>query len=292
MFGRVSDLQLERDPSGRFLPWAVALMVFLATLALAAGMALHQAAQGFARGGGGHLTVQIAEDPSSAMASRVAKAVETLKSTPGIADALPQDRRTVERLLEPWLGRDAMVRDLPLPALIDVAVQPGVTIDIDAVSAKLQAAVPGARLDDPRPWLERLAKVASLLEAIALAIVAAIGGATVAMVVFATRAGLDAHREVIEVLHLIGARDRYIARQFQWHALILALKGSLPGLALAVGALIAIVQAAARLDSALLPDIRFDWMSWAALALSPPVALVLAAVTARWTVLAALRRML
>ncbi|MBN9528572.1 MAG: cell division protein [Alphaproteobacteria bacterium] len=291
MLRRPSDLQLDRDPSGRFLPFAVTLMVFLAMLATAAALALSQSALGFQHGLEGRLTVQIADEPGSSLAPRSGRAAELLRQTPGIARAEEMPREAVAALLQPWLGRDGLTRELPLPALIDIELTPGMAVDLDALQAHLADAVPGARIDDPRPWLDRLSRIAVLLEGLALAIVAAIGLATVAMVVFATRAGLAAHRDVIEVLHLIGARDAYIARQFQAHALRLALRGALAGTALAALALFAIGRAAAQLDAALLPPVEFGPLSWATLVALPLVASLLATVTARLTVLGALRRM-
>ncbi len=291
MLRRPSDLQLDRDPSGRFLPFAVTLMVFLAMLATAAALALSQSALGFQHGLEGRLTVQIADEPGSSLGPRAGRAVELLRETPGIASADELPREAVAALLQPWLGRDGLTRELPLPALIDVTLTPGMAVDLDALQAHLGNTVPGARIDDPRPWLDRLSRIAVLLEGLALAIVAAIGVATVAMVVFATRAGLAAHREVIEVLHLIGARDAYIARQFQGHALRLAFKGALAGTALAGLALFAIGRAAAQLDAALLPPVEFGPWSWGALAALPLAASLLATLTARLTVLGALRRL-
>ena len=42
---------------------------------------------------------------------------------------------------------------------------------------------------------------------------ALIGICAIAIVVFATRAALEANREIVAVLHLVGARDGFIARQ-------------------------------------------------------------------------------
>src|SRR3546814_8077793 len=50
------------------------------------------------------------------------------------------------------------------------------------------------------------------------------------MVAFVPRMGLAAHQRSIELLHMIGAQDSYVARQFQNHALRLGLRGGLIGL--------------------------------------------------------------
>src|SRR3546814_6586819 len=50
------------------------------------------------------------------------------------------------------------------------------------------------------------------------------------MVAFVTRMGLAAHQRSIELLHMLGAQDSYVARQFQNHALRFGLRGGLIGL--------------------------------------------------------------
>jgi cell division transport system permease protein len=59
--------------------------------------------------------------------------------------------------------------------------------------------------------------------------------ATILSVAFATRGAMAANRPIVEVLHFIGARDGYIARQFQRHFLVLGLKGGAIGGGAAMG---------------------------------------------------------
>lgn len=291
MLRRRSDLQLETDASGRFLPWVVGVMVFLAALALAGALALDRVIAGWHGSIGGRLTVQVLELPDNPLPPRLEAAAKLLRATPGIARADILDRRAVESLLTPWLGAENVGADLPLPGLIDVWLAAPGAVDTRALQTRLEAEVPGARLDDPRPWLDRLVRVGRLLQALGLSVVALIALATVAMVVSAVRAGLAAHREVIEVLHLIGARDSYIASQFQWHVLGLALRGGVPGLIAAAAVLVGLDMAVGAIDAALFAGVGLDAAAWAALAALPVAAVALATLTARLTVLGNLKRM-
>lgn len=289
---RASDLQLEADTGGRFLPWALAVMVFLAALALAGALALDGSISNWRRGVSSKLTVQIADRPDEAMAPRVAKAVEALRAVPGVAAAAPLERRAVEALLQPWLGREALQADLPLPGLIDVTLAEDAPLSVEALQARLQASVPGARIDDPQPWLDRLIRLGRLLQSLGFGIVVLVGLATAAMVIFATRAGLAARRDTIELLHLMGAEDRYIARQFQRHVGRQAWQGGLAGMLLAALALLAIQLLAGRVGAGMLPGLALAWWHWLALALLPAAAILLAMTTARLAVLGELRAML
>lgn len=286
-----SDLDLDSDAAGRFLPWVVAVMVFLATMALVGTLAIEQATSHWRNSAEGRLTVQVAAIEGEPMAPRIERTLALVRATPGVAAAAALDRAAVEALLAPWLGAENLTADLPLPNLIDVRLAAGAEFDVVALNARL-AAVPGARADDPRPWLDRVARLAAFLRGLGFAVVGLIAAATVAMVVFATRAGLAAHRDAVEVLHTIGASDNYIARQFQAHVFGLATVGALPGVAAALAVLYAIGAGALRLEAALAPTVAFGVAEWAAIAALPAATVALAMLTAHLTVLGHLRRMM
>ncbi len=291
MLRRTSELQLESDASARFLPWVIAVMVFLAALALVGALAINRLLTEWRGDAADTATVQIAFDETADMDAQVADALELLRGTAGVLSARGLDREETAALLEPWLGKGTLEADLPLPRLIDVTFAPGVAIDTAALEVKLRAAVPGARLDDHKTWLSHLVNLARSIKWLAVGIVAVIGCATAAIIVFATRAGLAAHHEAIEVLHLIGARDGYIARQFQRHCMWLALKGGLAGGAAAALVLAGLGHLAGRLDAPLLDPIGIQASAWAFFIAVPFSAALLAMFTARNTVLRALKRL-
>ncbi|WP_158045964.1 cell division protein FtsX [Skermanella pratensis] len=292
MFRTHYDLPLQRDVTGRFLPWIIALMVYLAILAMAGSMVLSDMAQRWDRGLAGTLTVQVPPLPEGnpTLDDRVRSALEVLRATPGIARAEALPRQDLQGLLEPWLGTGALNADLPVPAMIDVALAGG-RIDMNGLAQRLRAAVPGAELDDHAAWLKDLLAVARAVEAVALGILALVGGAAVATVIFVSRAGLAIHGQVVELLHVMGAPDRYVARQFQSHVLGLAIRGGVIGTVLAAATLIALKRAGGEYAAGLMPDMALNQLQLASLAAVPAIAAVLAAVTARITVMRALARM-
>ncbi|WP_448206366.1 cell division protein FtsX [Azospirillum sp. sgz302134] len=286
------DLPLAKDPTSRFLTWLTALMVYLAALALAGALLVSDMARRWDSGLAGGLTVQIVPLPATgpnSLNERTEAALTVLRSTPGVRTANALTTDDIGRLLEPWLGREAADPLLPMPRLIDVVTDG--PVDTAALTLRLKSAAPGATLDDHAVWLADLRNVAGALHLAALAIVALIGGAGVMAVVFAVRAGLAIHHHVVELLHLMGATDRYVARQFESHVLGLTLRGGLVGLAAAVGTLLGIGRAAEGLRAALLPSISVASWQLAVLAIVPLAACLLAALTARWTVLRTLESM-
>jgi cell division transport system permease protein len=290
------DIPLRREGTVRLLPWLIAPMAYLAALSLAGMLALHGVLQGWDRGLAGTMTVELPPARDAAGDKALNQALSVLRATPGVVSAEIIDRATEGKLLEPFLGTAVAPDELQLPRLIDLRLASGVTLDLPSLKAKLATAAPGAVLDDHRLWLDRLYRLALSVEATGLAIVAMVGGAAVLTVVFTTRAGLAVHHDVIELLHLMGARDLYIARQFENEAMRLGLSGGIVGVTLAALTLWALGHAAAATailgeEAKLLPDLRLVLWQWGALALLPLVTGFAALLTARFTVLRALGRM-
>ncbi|CAK0763663.1 cell division transport system permease protein [Azospirillaceae bacterium] len=219
--------------------------------------------------------------------SRVEIAAALLRATPGVARAEPLSMASSARLLEPWLG-EAIPDDLPLPALIDVVLAPGASIDIPALSKRLAAAAPGARVDDHAVWLADLRRLARAAQGVALLVVVLVAGAGVAAVVYSVRAGLAIHQPVVELLHIIGATDDYVARQFQAHVFRLAFRGAVVGALGAGGLLFGAQFIGGQSQVGLLPDLAVRPLHWTGVVLAPMAACFLTSLTARWTVLRAL----
>lgn len=291
------DLPLNRDGSVRFLPWMVALMVYLASLALAGAVVVRDVVERWDQGLTGTLTVELPAAPAGGKDDgAMAVALKVLRETPGVVSATPLDQRRTAELLEPWLGNNIDATDLPLPRLIDLHIDVRANVDVASLGARIAAAVPGAQIDDHRRWLDRVIRTALAIETMAGVVVILVGLTAVLAVIFATRTGLAVHHGIVEVLHLIGARDSYIAHQFERHALRLGLRGGIIGLALALLTLLGISDAAERVGSIsdavrMLPALSAPPVEWALLFLLPPAAGFIAMLTARITVLRALARM-
>ncbi|MCZ6743767.1 MAG: cell division protein, partial [Alphaproteobacteria bacterium] len=298
MFRPRSDLPLEHDAANRFLPWLIVLIVYLAALALAGLMVLSTAASGWGRGLTGTLTVQIppaastaskdsVADSNSSPKARVDKALEVLRATPGVAQAKALSREELLALLEPWLGSGQFTEELSLPALIDVKLKAHSGVSLEGLAATLDAAVPGATIDDHKRWFGRLILLVRSVELIAGGIVLLVSLAAIATVIFVTRTGLAIHHDVIELLHVMGAHDAYIARQFQFQALDMGVRGGAIGFALAASTLLALGYLSARIEAMLLPSLELNASQWLALSALPFVVALISMITARVTVLRA-----
>lgn len=293
MLGRGSDLPFERDPLARFLPWLIAFMAYLAVLALAGVQVLNTTVGDWHRDLNGTMTVQI---PASGNPGdddgNVDVVMDILLDTVNIrhAEVVSEDR--VVALLEPWLGGTDIARELPLPLLIDVMARQDRPLDFETLRTRIEEAVPGATIDNHGVWLSHLVQLIRTTEIITAVVLALIGLITAGTVVFATRTGLAIHHDAIELLHIIGARDSYVAWQFARRTLVLGLKGGLMGLAFGAATLFALGQLAARLRGGPLLEFGLAPEHWMILALVPVAVALIAMLTARVTVMRSLTSML
>ncbi|SDG38316.1 cell division transport system permease protein [Limimonas halophila] len=288
------DVPLQKDASARYLPWLIGFMVYLATLALAAALAVSNLAERWDTGLAGRLTVQIpppGPDSQVSRAAQVNNVVDTLKRRPGIASARPIPDERVREMLAPWLGERRSLGELPLPALVAARVNRANPPDMANLQAAVQTAAPRATIDDHQRTLGRLLEVVRSFQGVAVLVMGLVTAAAVVTVIFATRTGLAVHRNVIEILHLIGAQDGYIARQFQHHALRLGLLGGVIGVVLAAATLLILREAISVGGGALIPDLALAGWQWASLGLIPVATAAVATATARLTVLRTLARL-
>lgn len=284
-----ADLPFEQDQATRFVPGIVALMVFLGALALAAATAVGGAIDGWDNNLTGRITVQVPADEASPKA--LSRLVDALTATPGIAQAETLSAEAIRALVEPWLGTLDADLELPLPAVIDVETAVGAVFDVNLLAGRLAKIAPGVIVDDHRVWLAQLVRAARTVELVAFAILALIGLTAIAAVIFATRSGLAVHAAIINLLHVMGARDAYIARQFQMQAMMLGIRGGIIGSLAAIVVLVVLTTMSAGIDVALLPSAPLSLAQWPVLIIVPVTAVIIAMATARVTVLRALAEM-
>src|SRR5664279_463467 len=190
---------LPRDGGAAPLDFVIAVMAFLAALALGASLIADRTTQGWSHGLAAKLTVQIVPpdngDAKQILDRETDAAVDLLRAAPGIAHAAPMSDAELNALVAPWVGQNGLTSDIPLPRLIDASITPGMRVDVAALTQQLRKAAPHATLDDHSRWISRLGAIADTVRYSAYGILLLIACATTAAVSFATRAGLDAHHE-------------------------------------------------------------------------------------------------
>jgi len=262
------------------VPLLIAIMTFVMVVVAAAGLALANTASVVRSGVEHRYSIQIVDG-----AARAPAAIAAARAAPGVALVEQVPEEDLRRTLERWLGPAGAEADLPIPAIIDVALRPGA--DPATVKSAVERAVPGARFIAHRASLEPLLEALTGLTRLAFGLVLLIALASAAAVVLAARAALDTHRATIEVMHGIGATDRQVARLFVRQIALDALLGGVAGAAVA-GFIIALILGGAGLAATLAGAPLLGWSDALLLALLPILVALLATLVARAALLRAL----
>ncbi len=215
--------------AGRALVTVIAIMTFLAALTAGVALLVSDASRDWQTDVSREMTIQVRPTPGHDLDAMTAAAAALARATPGVASVDPYTKVESEKLLQPWLGAGLDLGDLPVPRLIVVKLDPSKPLDIIGLRSALADKVAGASVDDHRIWLARLASMANATVAIGLVIFTLVVTAMLFAVAFATRGAMAGAKEIIEVLHFVGAADGYIARQFQSHFFRLGLRGGAIG---------------------------------------------------------------
>jgi cell division transport system permease protein len=277
------------------MPWVIAIMIALTVVAAASGLALRNAAHAASADLEGGVTVQIVSAAPRQRNAQADAALKALAHAPGVASAQRVAQDDLNTLVEPWLGTRPGddVEALPIPALIDVRLSGSATPDrIAALRARVVPVAPAARVDAQAAWLTPVFRAISTMQWLAGGLIALLAFATVAAVLLASRNALGNHRETIEIVHMLGGTDQQIARVFQRTMAIDAAAGGIAGLLAGSTILLVLARQFAGLGSGMVGQAGLGWLDWLAIVAIPVAGVLLAVVTARLTVLAALRRML
>jgi cell division transport system permease protein len=207
----------------------VAIMTFLASLTTGAVLLISASAAEWQSEVASEITVQVRPVPGRDLDRDVAAVTEAMRAQSGILEIRPFTKDESAKLLEPWLGSGLSLDDLPVPRVIVARVQPGTVLDLAALRRRVTQVSPSASVDDHRAWIERMRSMTGATVIAGIGILALVIIATIISVSFATRGAMAANRPIVEVLHFVGAGDRYIANRFLRHFLRLGLEGGLIG---------------------------------------------------------------
>ena len=204
--------------AGPALVAVTAVMSFLAMLALGSVLLVNAAATQWLARAGSAMSVQIIETRNQSALEQLPAVMRVLTNTPSLAHIRVLSQSELIALLEPWLGVGNVNDDLPIPQLIEVVPKASLNARaVQSLAAQIQAVAPGAALDTHGRWRATLQRAARAVHLVGILVLLVVGIATAMVIVFATRAGLAANRPILEVLHQIGARDRFIAHRFEAH---------------------------------------------------------------------------
>lgn len=279
----------ERESRDAALIFVVAVLCFLACLTAMGVIAADRAARGWTGQLTGEATVIVRPRGGETPDAAAARGAEVLAGVGGVTEARALEPAKAYDLIRPWLGDVSDLADLPVPRLVAVSLDPKHPATAQALRQALKGQDVDATVDDHSVWIKDIRRAGGVVRWLGTGVFALIATAAAAVIAFATRAGLAARRDVVEVLHLAGAEDGYIARLFQVRFARLAGVAGLIGAAGAglIGAILRLMGGGGGLT----PALPIAWSDLLAALPCPLLAAAVAAVAAQVTAIRLIRDM-
>lgn len=286
-----TDIPFSGDDAHAFLPWVVGIMASLATLMLC--LAISVGGWILDRGGSytNTFTVNISAT-ADGVGDKLPAIEDALKAADGVLIIRRESDESLRDLLRPWLGNSDSLDALPLPIVYEVTVQDAEAVDHPALQKKLDAIMPGIEVDTHERWVASFSHFSSAVRTLMGILSGMVIGGLALMIAFMCRASLKLHARTVNLLHSIGAADAYIMRQFQYEAMLVTLRGTVPGCLLAGLAYWAAGSYMATLQSALMPPFSMQAGHFMLIVLMPLACGSVAWLAARISVFKQLQRVL
>jgi len=289
--GGAAPIVPERSVAGRTLLLLITIMSFLSAVTLGGVVLVQKSAIAWSADVGREVTIQLRPVEGEVMDSNLRTAVSLAESTPGVASARALSIEESQKLLEPWLGAGLDLTAIEIPRLVVVQLSDPADADIEGLQRNL-GAVKGASLDTHAAWRQQLNTMAGTIVLSGLMVLVLIGAATVLAIIFATRGAMATNREIVDVLHYIGASNRFIAGEFQGRFLSIGLQGGLLGAVMALVFFALIGTAAGNMlpseagaqVGVLFGRFALGWSGLIGILAVVPVIAALTAITSRMTV--------
>jgi len=286
-----SDIPFARDDAHRLLPVMIACLTAFAALLLSVSLSINSTLDAQSRDAIGMLQVEVPRGKAEASLTSI---TNEIKRTPGVTEVAVLTNAQMEDLLKPWLGENFALADLPVPVLLDVrtVVEKGKTkVDVGALKRALAKIDNGIRVEDRGPWVAHVAKASALLQALVVVVALTLLACIIGMIVLVSKTNLRLHFKAVSLLHMFGATDEYILRQFQWNSAWLAGRGAAAGVIAAGIVFFTGVILSLRWESAVLPQIHFTFAHGVMFVLLPILTAMISLVATRLTVQSMLEHM-
>lgn len=292
------DLPLNKDKGNRFLSILMGLMTFLMMLTLSASFVLSAMNDRWSKGLENKATIEIsALDQNGApltqedIDTQTTEAQDFLATHPAIEESIVMDKSDIIQLVSPWLGDNVGLENVPLPGIISIKFKDDIVFDTEEIKESLNNVAPQARLDNHESWLNDVLSFTGAIRLAAILMTLIITITTIVAVGGAIQSRMAVYRDELELLHLMGASDRYISRQLQRYAFLTVLKGAVIGMVIGWIVIFIIGLMAGKMEVSLIPEFSLSFLQIFALLFLPIIIALIGMGTARQTVLRFLRQM-
>ena len=296
---RHEELPLKGDSTSLFLQIMISIAVFLFAVTLSGVLSINTMLTNWNESILGALTVQIMPingvNKEKSLAETIAhqeKAIEFLKTVEGVESVEALSDEQLQKLIQPWLGDGVIITDLPLPRIIDVKIAKNADIDFGGLALNLSHVTPLASIDNHKLWLNKLIRFADGLKMLALCVLALVIMITSGAIFYTTQTSLGLHSYTISILHLMGAKDTYVAQQYAKRTAITGLQSGIVGLIIAVPTIFGIASLAKQIEGGIISEAGLSISDWLIIASLPAFSSLIAMLTAYYTVKQTLQKMM
>ncbi len=286
------ELPIDEGYSKTFLRVTVAVSVFLFAITLAGVLGINSMFENSRNQVVSNFTVQVLPLPNAQNSREdLLNIVNFLEKYPDVEQVTVLSDAELRALLQPWLGANVDIEMLPIPKLLDVKIRNGRNFDYRELTVRLSEISAQASINDHNLWLSRLLKFINSLKMLAVTILILVAGGCVASIVYAAKTGLNVHRDIISILHTMGATDEYIAINYVKQISQMSAVAGIVGAILSVPAILIIAHMAQGIEAGIFNSATFGMEDWVFILLLPFVSATLVALTAYLTVVKTLRHM-
>ena len=288
-----TDIAFKTDLNKGFLPFITAFMVFVASITFATALVGNSLASDWNQKMNNNLTIQILPDmhakkPAQEIEERINNISKILKQTPGIKSYYAMTKSETVNLLKPWIGDKI---DITLPRIISVQISNVIPLNIKALTNEIKNYSSLIKLETYETWMYDFKNTISAVQTLLGVIIFLILTTTAVTISYATKSGLNINKKVINIMHMVGATNKYISTQFSRQMMILAISGGAIGYLVSCFVILIIKSISHDISDGIIANFEFSNYIYLQMLIIPITAGIIAKISAMLTIRNELNKM-
>lgn len=224
------DFDFKKDKTNRFVTVILGFLIYCMSITFMSGVFTYSLTDNWDRSLNGQLTIEFpahsAGTNSNLTEKQLDQVLHLLQGTNGVLKVRKLKESDILKIIEPWLDSTAVPDDFPFPVLFDVELDRGAQVDLLDLTSKLSKVSQGVRIHNHANWYTSIEKISKGLFGFSVLLSVLILLTVCSTVIYIVKKALSNHKDVVKILQLIGARDKYIADQFKKYYFSVSFKGS------------------------------------------------------------------
>jgi cell division transport system permease protein len=162
------------------------------------------------------------------------KVLNVLETIPTLKETKIIEKEQLISLLDPSLVQTDIIKDLGFPVFIDATFEDSPLIDLQSLTHQLRQVVAGVLVEPHARWQSMVSTANRTIQTLGWVFVGFIFSIMMTVISLVTRATLISHLPIVDSLRLMGAKNAFIASQFQKQAFKSSFLGGSVGLVIGI----------------------------------------------------------